>query len=125
MHSRELGLVLAQQLGDVQDLHYGLWGPDLELSFSNLRTAQQRYSDMILSQLPATTHEICGAGLAVCSSLSRFVRTALHLLCGSPQPRPHSPVDRKRIYSACGKINEPAMVRKLAMTKQPREHRKN
>jgi SAM-dependent methyltransferase len=77
MHSRELGLVLAQQLGDVQDLHYGLWDNDLELSFSNLRTAQQRYSDMILSQLPATTHEVrvldvgCGTGHLISQMLDR------------------------------------------------------
>ena len=77
MHSRELGLVLAQQLGDVQDLHYGLWDPDLELSFKILRTALQRYSDMILSQLPATTQEVrvldvgCGTGHLIAQMLDR------------------------------------------------------
>jgi hypothetical protein len=65
------------------------------------------------------------SGAAGCPLLSRFVRTAFHLFRGSPQPRPNSPVNRKRIYSACGKVDEPAMVRKLAMTKQPREHCKN
>lgn len=53
MSSRELGLVLAQQLLDVDDLHYGLWDDDLPLSFTNLAEAQQRYSDMILDALPA------------------------------------------------------------------------
>jgi SAM-dependent methyltransferase len=48
MTSRELGLVLAQQLLDVEDLHYGLWDPDLELSPGNLALAQQRYTDMLL-----------------------------------------------------------------------------
>lgn len=68
MHSRELGLVLAQQLGNVQDLHYGLWDPDLELSFRNLCTAQQRYSDMLLDQLPPPSQRVrvldigCGTG---------------------------------------------------------------
>ena len=77
MHSRELGLVLAQQLGDVQDLHYGLWDPDLPLSFANLRTAQQRYSDMILSQLPASTGDVrvldvgCGTGNLISQMLDR------------------------------------------------------
>jgi len=51
MSSRELGLVLAQQLLDVEDLHYGLWDPDLELSLGNLARAQQRYTDMLLGQL--------------------------------------------------------------------------
>lgn len=48
MTSRELGLVLAQQLLDVEDLHYGLWDPGLELSLSNIPLAQQRYTDMLL-----------------------------------------------------------------------------
>ena len=77
MNSRELGLVLAQQLGNVEDLHYGLWDPDLELSFSNLRVAQQRYSDMILSQLPSPTGEVrvldvgCGTGHLISQMLDR------------------------------------------------------
>ena len=53
MSSRELGLVLAQQLLGVDDLHYGLWEDDLPLAFSNLAEAQQRYTGMILSALPA------------------------------------------------------------------------
>lgn len=77
MHSRELGLVLAQQLGNVEDLHYGLWDPDLELCFSNLRAAQQRYSDMILSQLPPANGEVrvldvgCGTGHLISQMLDR------------------------------------------------------
>jgi SAM-dependent methyltransferase len=77
MHSRELGLVLAQQLGNVEDLHYGLWDPDLELSFANLRVAQQRYSDLMLSQLPAATGEVrvldvgCGTGHLISQMLDR------------------------------------------------------
>ncbi len=49
MSSRELGLVLAQQLLAVEELHYGLWDPDLELSLANLPVAQQRYSGMLLA----------------------------------------------------------------------------
>ena len=69
MNSKELGLVLGQQLLGVDDLHYGLWGEDLALSFSNLAEAQQRYTDMILQALPSpeggNTHVIdigCGTG---------------------------------------------------------------
>jgi len=51
MSSRELGLVLAQQLLDVEDLHYGLWDPDLALSLANIPLAQQRYTRHLLDLL--------------------------------------------------------------------------
>jgi len=51
MTSRELGLVLAQQLLDVQDLHFGLWDPGLQVSMSNFGIAQQRYTDLLLEQV--------------------------------------------------------------------------
>src|SRR4026207_33447 len=77
MHSRELGLVLAQQLGNVEDLHYGLWDADLELSFANLRVAQQRYRAMTLSQLPPPSAYVrvldvgCGTGHLISQMLDR------------------------------------------------------
>lgn len=52
MHSRELGLVLAQQILGVDDLHYGLWDSDIDLKFQNLGAAQQRYTDFLISALP-------------------------------------------------------------------------
>ncbi len=52
MHSRELGLVLAQQILGVDDLHYGLWDADLELNLTNIGIAQQRYTDFLLATLP-------------------------------------------------------------------------
>jgi SAM-dependent methyltransferase len=51
MSSRELGLVLAQQLLDVDDLHYGLWDDDLPLTLGNIATAQQRYTGLLLERL--------------------------------------------------------------------------
>lgn len=52
MHSRELGLVLAQQILGVDDLHYGLWDADLDLKLGNLGVAQQRYTDMLINTMP-------------------------------------------------------------------------
>ena len=53
MNSKELGLVLGQQILGVDDLHYGLWEDDLPLGFSNMAVAQQRYTDKIINALPA------------------------------------------------------------------------
>jgi len=71
MSSRELGLVLAQQLLDVEDLHYGLWDADLPLTAANLVTAQQRYNELLLERItnlvsgipaPAILDVGCGTG---------------------------------------------------------------
>ncbi len=51
MSSRELGLVLAQQLLDVDDLHYGVWDADLPLTLGNIATAQQRYTGLLLEHV--------------------------------------------------------------------------
>jgi len=80
MHSRELGLVLAQQLLDVEDLHYGLWDGDLEPTLGNLAAAQQRYNDMLIAQLPKPDREVrvldigCGTGHLLRQLLERGYR---------------------------------------------------
>lgn len=64
--SRELGLVLARQLLAVDDLHYGLWPPGLDVSLGNLAHAQQLYNDQLLQAIGATPQRVldigCGTG---------------------------------------------------------------
>ena len=71
MSSRELGLVIAQRLFDMQDLHYGFWDDDLPVSVHNVGIAQQRYTDLLLDTLPDAESETgpvrvldigCGSG---------------------------------------------------------------
>lgn len=78
MDTRELGLVLGKALFDVDDLHYGLWGDDLELNMTNLPIAQQRYSDKLLEALPPVGEEPvrvldigCGTGHLLKQMLER------------------------------------------------------
>lgn len=81
MNSKELGLVLGQQLLGVDDLHYGLWEDDLPLSFANLAEAQQRYTEMIIDALPVAdggntrVFDIgCGTGHILAQLLQRDYR---------------------------------------------------
>lgn len=82
MGSRELGLVLAQQLLDVEDLHYGLWEPDLPLSLGNLAEAQRRYSERLFTCLPPVAGSVpprvldvgCGTGHTLQQLLQRGYR---------------------------------------------------
>ena len=53
MGSRELGLVLTQQILGVDDLHYGLWDDELELKLANLGIAQQCYTDNLIAAMPS------------------------------------------------------------------------
>ena len=68
--SKEVGLVAGLNvfhffLG-TRDLHYGLWGDDLEVCIQNLPEAQKRYSDFLISHIPEGVKRIldvgCGAG---------------------------------------------------------------
>lgn len=85
MNSKELGLVLGQQILGVDDLHYGLWEDDLPLGFSNMAAAQQRYTDKIINALPSpeggATKVIdigCGTGHILAQLLDRgFVADGL------------------------------------------------
>ena len=61
MHTRELGLLLAHQLLSVDDLHYGLWEADLPVTLTNLRVAQQRYTDLLLERIGRQTAGISAA----------------------------------------------------------------
>ncbi|MDF1535462.1 MAG: class I SAM-dependent methyltransferase [bacterium] len=69
--SKELGLaaglVFARYFLKTAHLHYGLWTGDLEVDISNLKAAQDRYSDLIVSSIPEGVSTIldvgCGTGV--------------------------------------------------------------
>ena len=77
--SKEVGLVAGLNLFHFflgsRDLHHGLWQDDLEVCIQNLPEAQKRYSDFLLSHIPATVKRVldvgCGAGGVASELLAR------------------------------------------------------
>ena len=47
MDSKEFGLVAAQQLFKVEDLHYGFWDDNENATLSNWKKAQERHTDFL------------------------------------------------------------------------------
>ena len=91
MTSRELGLVLAQQLLDVQDLHYGLWDSGLEPTLGNLASAQQRYTDMLLGHIErllsgCTSPRILDVGCGTGHMLTQLLACGYRVDAVNPSP---------------------------------------
>jgi len=88
--SRDIGLEVASIFGryflGLQDLHYGYWTDDLEVNINNLRIAQQKYTEFILSHIPPDVKTVldvgCGTGHLAKSLLQRGCR--VHCLSPSP-----------------------------------------
>lgn len=80
MDTRELGLILGQQILNVDDLHYGYWNDELELSFANLPEAQRRYTEKLLEAFPpaSDTRRVldvgCGTGNTMAALIQRGYR---------------------------------------------------
>ncbi|MBL7110785.1 MAG: class I SAM-dependent methyltransferase [Bacteroidales bacterium] len=51
METTELGLVVAQQLTGIEDLHYGFWDEDAKPEVSDFFEAQNRYSEFVMSNI--------------------------------------------------------------------------
>ena len=57
MESKELGLVIPQQLLGIQDLHYGFWDKNQKPAIKDFVNAQKRYTDVIMA---AITDSVAG-----------------------------------------------------------------
>ena len=51
---KELGLVAAQQLFQVEDLHYGFWKKNQKVIFSDLVQAQQQYTEFLFQYIQSS-----------------------------------------------------------------------
>ena len=58
------GLVFSRYFLKTQHLHYGYWTDDLDVDIANLREAQDRYSDFIVSNIPEGVRSVLDIGCA-------------------------------------------------------------
>ncbi len=65
-------------------LHYGIWEADEELTIANLREAQLRYENFLISKLPATAKKILDVGCGTSAMTQRMLSMNLEVHGLSP-----------------------------------------
>ncbi len=88
--SKEVGLVAGLNvlhffLG-TRDLHYGLWQDDLEVCVQNLPAAQRRYSEFLISHIPAGVRRILDVGCGAGGLASELLERGFEVEGVSPSP---------------------------------------
>jgi SAM-dependent methyltransferase len=88
--SKELGLaaglVFARYFLKTDHLHYGYWTDDLEVDVANLREAQDRYSDLIVSSIPEGVSTILDVGCGTGVLSARLLEEGYLVESVSPSP---------------------------------------
>jgi len=88
--SREIGVEIASLCGKhflkIKHIHYGYWPKDLELDITNLRTAQERYTDFLLSNIPKDVNTIIDVGCGSGQTAKRLSDAGFDVDCVSPSP---------------------------------------
>jgi len=88
--SKEVGLVAGLNLFNfflgTRDLHYGLWTDDLEVCIQNLPTAQQRYSEFLISHIPEGVKRILDVGCGAGGLASELLKRGYEVEGVSPSP---------------------------------------
>lgn len=61
----KLFLAIGRQIFNTDDLHFGYWTEDLEVTFQNVPKAQENHSNLIISHIPEETQTILDVGCGV------------------------------------------------------------
>ncbi len=87
-NSRELGLEVGAMCGrhffKIEHLHYGLWTNGLDVDVSNLHIAQEKYTEYLLSHIPAGVKTILDVGCGAGKNAKRLVDMGYKVDCVSP-----------------------------------------
>lgn len=83
MESKELGLVIPQQLLGIQDLHYGFWDKNQKPAISEFVNAQKRYTDLILNSIResvnSTSSKILDVGCGTGVMITELLKLGYHV----------------------------------------------
>ena len=90
LSSRELGLdlalILARYLCKTDHLHYGYWSSDMSIELANLKEAQERYTDLLVSHIPEGVESILEVGIGSGALTHRLIQAGYRVDCVSPSP---------------------------------------
>jgi SAM-dependent methyltransferase len=88
--SRDLGLEFAAICGKhflgLEHLHYGYWPEGLPVNINNLRTAQENYTNFLVSQIPSGIRTILDVGCGSGHTSKRLADMGYKVACVSPSP---------------------------------------
>ena len=68
----------------MQDLHYGYWTDDLELTPQNMPQAQARYTDELMADIPADVRSILDVGCGAGNTAHKLLERGYQVDCVSP-----------------------------------------
>jgi SAM-dependent methyltransferase len=88
--SRDLGLEFAAICGKhflgIEHLHYGYWPEGLPVNINNVRTAQENYTNLLVSQIPDGVRTILDVGCGSGYTSKRLSDMGYKVACVSPSP---------------------------------------
>ncbi len=88
--SRDLGLEFAAICGKhflgLEHLHYGYWPEGLAVTMNNLRTAQENYTNFLVSHIPDGVKSILDVGCGSGHTSKRLSDMGYKVSCVSPSP---------------------------------------